>query len=100
MNNAVADIDDFVRTDPPPAGGTLPAVLSPREPGSTLGHFTRWLTERRAFVERTLLAHGALLLRGFPVRSVADFGEVTRTASERLLDYSERSSPRSQVADK
>ncbi len=95
-----ADFDDFVRTGPLPTGGTLPLVLSPRDATGTLADFTQWLTERRAFIERSVLAHGALLFRGFPVRSVADFGAVTRAASDRLIDYSERSSPRSQVADK
>jgi alpha-ketoglutarate-dependent taurine dioxygenase len=106
MNNpAIAlgssiDADELVRTEPLRAGAALPLVVSPRREGPTLDQFTAWLTQRRAAVERAVLAHGALLFRGFPIRSVEDFGAVTRAASDRLIDYSERSSPRSQVADK
>jgi len=99
MNEAVAT-DEFVQTAPLQPGETLPLVVTPRERASTLDDFAAWLEAHRTFVERLLLAHGALLFRGFPVRSVEDFGAVTRAASERIIEYSERSSPRSQVADK
>ena len=92
-------IDEVVQTEYLSDAG-MPLVVGPRAAAPTLADFTAWLERSREFVERELLAHGALLFRGFPVASVADFEKVTRAASAHLLEYSERSSPRSQLGDK
>jgi alpha-ketoglutarate-dependent taurine dioxygenase len=94
------DADPVVHTEPLFAGGTLPLVVSSRDTAVTLDRFTEWLTAHRAFIERAVLTHGALLFRGFPVHSLTDFEAVTKAASDQLIEYSERSSPRSQVGDK
>ena len=41
-----------------------------------------------------LARHGALLLRGLNLQTVADFETVDRAISPRLIEYGERSSPR------
>jgi alpha-ketoglutarate-dependent taurine dioxygenase len=94
------DGDGFVTTESLSQGGTLPLVIRPQAAAPTLDGFTGWLRRNRDFVGRALDAHGAVLFRGFPVASVADFENVTSAASDRLIEYSERSSPRSQVGDR
>ena len=94
------DVDGFVSTSYLSQGVTLPLVIGPRAAAPTLEAFTAWLRRNRELVERELLAHGALLFRDFPVASVADFENVTNAASDRLIEYSERSSPRSQVGNR
>ncbi|WNM31431.1 TauD/TfdA family dioxygenase [Streptomyces sp. Li-HN-5-11] len=50
--------------------------------------------EQRGELRAALLEHGALLLRGFPVRDVTAFDAVVRGLSGDPLTYTERSSPR------
>jgi alpha-ketoglutarate-dependent taurine dioxygenase len=94
------DAEHFVSTAYPGDGVTLPLVIRPQAKAPTLADFTGWLERNRPFLERELLVHGGLLLRGFPVASIADFEKVTKAASDRLLEYSERSSPRTQLGNK
>jgi alpha-ketoglutarate-dependent taurine dioxygenase len=75
-------------------GQSLPLVMRPAVGGVNL---VEWAGNNRAQVEEKLLAHGALLFRGFNVDSVERFGEVARALSSELLDYRERSSPRTQL---
>lgn len=102
--SAVLSADPFVSFEPPPAspveGGTLPLVIRPRGASPSLAAFADWLAHHRATLDRELLAHGALLFRGFPVASVDDFAMVTRARSGDLIQYSERSSPRTELGDK
>lgn len=57
-----------------------------------------WAASNRDFIERHLLEHGAVLFRGFDLPSVGAFEEVLRSLYGSALDYTERSSPRSQVS--
>jgi alpha-ketoglutarate-dependent taurine dioxygenase len=75
-------------------GQSLPLVMRPAVGGVNL---VEWAGNNRAHVEEKLLAHGAVLFRGFNVDSVERFGEVARALSSELLDYRERSSPRTQL---
>jgi alpha-ketoglutarate-dependent taurine dioxygenase len=56
-----------------------------------------WAARNREFVEQQLQQHGALLFRGFNVKTAGHFGQVCRAISGELLEYRERSSPRSEV---
>jgi alpha-ketoglutarate-dependent taurine dioxygenase len=94
------DPEGFVSTALRREGGTLPLAIRPQAGAPTLDAFTGWLRRNRDFVDRELVTHGALLFRGFPVTSVADFEKVTNAASDHLIEYSERSSPRSQVGNR
>lgn len=71
----------------------LPVIRYAGDPA--LAEFAR---ERRAELDQHLLGHGALLLRGFAVGSVASFEDVVRVLSGEPLAYTERSSPRSAIA--
>jgi alpha-ketoglutarate-dependent taurine dioxygenase len=98
--SARLEIDSFVSLEPPAAGGSLPLIIRPRRAVPSLGAFTDWLEHHREPLERALLAHGALLFRGFPMASVQEFGQVARALSGELIQYSERSSPRTELGDR
>ncbi|WP_192364677.1 TauD/TfdA family dioxygenase [Mesorhizobium mediterraneum] len=59
-----------------------------------------WAAASRDFIDAMLAQHGALLLRGFAVKSAADFRQFAEAASSELLDYSERAAPRTEVSSK
>lgn len=56
-----------------------------------------WATGAAAYLARELERHGAILLRGFKVENADKFEQLARTLSPELLDYRERSSPRSEI---
>ena len=57
-----------------------------------------WAETQREFIAHELDQHGALLFRGFDIRSVERFEEFIRVTSSGALPYHERTSPRSQVS--
>ncbi len=77
-------------------GAELPLVLSPIVADVNL---PAWADLNRSFIEQQLLRYGALLFRGFDVGTASEFAEVCRAISGSLLEYKERSSPRSAVAE-
>jgi len=72
----------------------FPLLMSPAVEGVNLA---QWAANNRAHLEQELLRYGAILFRGFGVESVEAFEEFARAVSSRLLDYRERSSPRSEL---
>lgn len=67
---------------------------SPHDPATALAERERSLLRER------LVRHGAVLLRGFQVADVQDFGRfVSVFAQGNLVEYAERSSPRSSLGD-
>src|SRR5262249_15668794 len=74
----------------------LPLVIQPRAGGSRLAALAE---ENREVIEASLYQHGGLLFRGFNVRTPSDFEEFIKTISGELLEYRERSSPRSKVSN-
>lgn len=59
-----------------------------------------WAESNRDFIETRLLRHGALLFRNFNLDSVEAFERFIGAISGELLEYRERSSPRSEVSGK
>ncbi|MEN3330258.1 MAG: hypothetical protein V7638_5065 [Acidobacteriota bacterium] len=57
-----------------------------------------WAETQREFIAHELDQHGALLFRGFDIRSVERFEQFIRATSNGALPYNERTSPRSQVS--
>jgi len=57
-----------------------------------------WAAGNRELIEEQLLAHGAILFRGFSVESPATFESFIKVTAGQLIEYSERSSPRSRVS--
>jgi alpha-ketoglutarate-dependent taurine dioxygenase len=75
--------------------GTLPLIIRPEVRGLNLG---TWAESNRDYIEEQLLKHGALLFRGFNVSGAVEFESFIKTLYGELLEYNERSSPRSQVS--
>jgi amino acid adenylation domain-containing protein/FkbM family methyltransferase len=57
-----------------------------------------WARHHEEMIEAELLRHGAILFRGFNVKSIAAFEEFTHAVSRELLEYGERSSPRTRLS--
>jgi alpha-ketoglutarate-dependent taurine dioxygenase len=75
-------------------GESLPLAIRPAIDGVDLAG---WVEGNRESVERQLLAHGAILFRGFRVKKPASFQNVIKSLSGELLEYTYRSTPRHQV---
>lgn len=76
------------------SSGTLPMVASPTVPGVDI---VAWFADHRDELRTQLTAHGALLFRGFGLSSAEDFRRLCEVATPDLLQYRERSTPRSTV---
>jgi alpha-ketoglutarate-dependent taurine dioxygenase len=76
-------------------GEEFPLVVEPNVEG--LNPVT-WAQGQRAFIESSLLKHGAVLFRNFGVDSATRFQEFARALAPELLGYFERAAPRREVA--
>lgn len=71
-----------------------PLVLRPAGPAPSL---VEWAGRNRAYVEDHLLRGGAVLFRGWGMDDVDEFQRLVQAVSGDLLEYTYRSSPRTQV---
>lgn len=92
----VVSADHLVRTGPSPCGGLL-ATLEPAVVGVDLA---QWAGQNRPRLEQLMLGHGGVLFRGFDITSPEAFRTVMSAASGDLLEYTYRSTPRSEVGGK
>ena len=76
------------------ADQTLPLVLTPRIAGTNL---IAWARSNRELIETQLLKHGGLVFRGFELTDVSEFEQFIRVVSGDVIEYQERSSPRSLI---
>ena len=74
---------------------TLPLVLEPAVEGLSL---VDWAASNRRHIEQELLRYGAILFRGFNVNTVDEFEQFMKNLTGELLEYSYRSTPRTQVS--
>jgi alpha-ketoglutarate-dependent taurine dioxygenase len=88
---------EMVEVGPLRAGEGLPLLVRPRLPGV---HLATWARENRAVVELHLHRAGALLFRGFDLKSVEEFEQVALAISHELAEYRFRASPRTTVKDR
>ena len=58
---------------------------------------TSWYQQKEAFIEQTLLKHGAILFRGFGINTPGAFARFTRSVSRSLLDNKEENVPRTKL---
>ncbi|HEX2254142.1 MAG TPA: TauD/TfdA family dioxygenase [Thermoanaerobaculia bacterium] len=87
----------LVRTRPLLADRPMPVLVEPSVPGMDLA---AWAHSNRRQVDELLLAHRALLFRGFGVRTVDEFqGFVEASSDGERLEYRDRSSPRHEVGE-
>jgi alpha-ketoglutarate-dependent taurine dioxygenase len=73
----------------------LPLMIQPALEGVSL---VSWAAAHRELVQGLVLRHGGVLFRGFDERAAEDLEQLARALSMELLEYRERSSPRSQVS--
>jgi alpha-ketoglutarate-dependent taurine dioxygenase len=73
----------------------LPLLFQPAVDGVNL---KEWAATHRERVMEKLSTDGAILFRGFNVGTIGEFESVMQTLAGDLLDYSYRSTPRSQVS--
>lgn len=73
----------------------LPLVVYPAVENINL---VAWARGNLPFIEGQLTAHGAILFRGFNVRSAEKLEEFINATSEKALEYTEQSSPRTRVS--
>jgi len=93
----LASADGAVRHRPLLPDTPLPELIEPVEAATDLA---RWAASGKQLVGELLGEHRALLFRGFSVPSVAAFEGFAAGLSRSLLDYTERSTPRSEVEGK
>jgi alpha-ketoglutarate-dependent taurine dioxygenase len=70
-----------------------PLVVERRAPAELLA----WTAGNRPWIEQALLEHGAILFRGFGVTSPACFRDVAAAMCGRLIEYTYRSTPRTEL---
>jgi alpha-ketoglutarate-dependent taurine dioxygenase len=77
-------------------------AVSPGEPATTevagiddLAAASAWLRTARPMLYAAMHEHGAVFVRGLPIRSVADFGHVRDTMMPTRTPYREKATPRS-----
>ncbi len=75
----------------------LPLVL---EPVGDDVNLIAWVKGRREQIEELLLANGGILFRGFRLGGPAELERFVRELSDEVLDYTYRSTPRSEVTGK
>lgn len=57
-----------------------------------------WVKSNREFIESSIRKHGGILFRHFNITSATEFEQFTNGIATELLEYRERSSPRTQVS--
>ena len=82
--------ESVLRPDAP-----LPLLFEPAVDGLNL---KEWAAKNRDRVMQKLLGDGAILFRGFNIGTIAEFEGFMQALAGDLLDYSYRSTPRSQVS--
>jgi len=73
----------------------LPLLIKPAVDGINLA---TWTTSNREWLETQILNYGGIVFRHFNVNEFAEFEKFIQTVSGELIEYSYRSTPRSQVS--
>jgi alpha-ketoglutarate-dependent taurine dioxygenase len=74
---------------------SLPLVIQPSVEGVNL---VSWVKSNQDFINAQLLKYGGILFRNFKVDGVPEFEKFIQGISPNLLEYNERSSPRSRIS--
>lgn len=85
---------ELIKVTPLLSDNSLPLVLQSIVEGINL---VTWVGSNQELISKNLLKHGAILFRNFQVRDVAEFEKFIQTVSGDLLEYRDRSSPRSLI---
>jgi alpha-ketoglutarate-dependent taurine dioxygenase len=73
----------------------LPLLIEPSFHGVSLPD---WAVSNREFIRQRLQRHGGILFRGFNLSSIDEFQLLLQSLAGELLEYSYRSTPRTQVS--
>ncbi|HEX8183394.1 MAG TPA: TauD/TfdA family dioxygenase [Blastocatellia bacterium] len=73
----------------------FPLVMTPNVQGLDL---ITWAANNSELIEGKLLRHGAIVFRDFSVDSITKFEQFAQAISPDLMQYGERSSPRSKIS--
>lgn len=92
----VSSQQGLVTADTLQPGQALPVVIRPAVEGVDL---IAWAEANRAMIEEHLHRTGSILFRGFGSRSLEEFERFTAATASELLEYSNRSTPRSHVGN-
>ncbi len=86
--------DELIEAGPLRAEGALPLLVRPAVMGVDL---VDWCRSHRQWIRDQLRGAGGILFRGFAIASAAELQELVAALSDELLEYSYRSTPRSDV---
>lgn len=92
--------DARVTVTPYGPGGGFPVFVQPNDAQlrSDVHAARAWFVEHRASFDALLDTHGALVLRGFPVRTTEEFGDLVAHYDSPEFGYTGGASPRGQIA--
>ena len=79
----------------------LPLVIEPAGDRAEVNAdaLISWHSDNRDFAEQKLLEHGAILFRGFNIRTPSAFSRFVKSVSNNLLGYVDGNSPRTKITD-
>ena len=80
-----------------PHGTIFPLVKSPVESSVILADTLDWMKMNRAEIRQEMQAHGAVLLRGFPIKGAQDFEDFLEAGEFKNMPYVGGAAPRAQV---
>jgi alpha-ketoglutarate-dependent taurine dioxygenase len=89
--------ESFIQTKNLLPGRRLPLLVQPAVGEVSLAG---WAAANRDFIQEKTAEHGALLFRNFHTHEVSLFEQFVEAVSGELMEYRERSSPRSQVSER
>lgn len=75
----------------------LPLVIKPAVDGVNL---VSWASSNRDWIEKQLIQYGGLLFRNFSINNHSEFANFMQAVAGELIEYSYRSTPRTQVDGK
>ena len=87
--------ENLVKTSLLHPGQSLPLLVQPAVEGVDL---LTWATSNLTWLNEKLVEHGGVLFRNFDLATTAVFEQFIAAVSGDLLEYTERSSPRSRVS--
>jgi alpha-ketoglutarate-dependent taurine dioxygenase len=89
-----SSVKNMVETEYLPDAEGMPLIVRPTVRGINAN---AWAEHQRDFIQAQLTQHGALLFRNFNLTTAEEFRLFVQAISGELIEYEERSSPRSKV---
>lgn len=90
-------VTDLVQITPLIAENSLPLLMQATVEGVNL---VAWAANNQELIKKNLLKHSGILFRNFQVKEVAEFEQFIEVVARNLVEYRDRSSPRSAIQGK